>query len=66
MPSDISDRVIGTVADAAGEDGWCSRAQIDSLMSATTIDKREVDRALKVAVANGQLQQDGDSYRVTE
>lgn len=58
--------MVETVAEVAGDDGWCSRAQVDSLMSATTIDKREVDRALKVAVANGRLEQDGDRYRPTE
>jgi len=63
MPSDILPRVVDTVRDVAGEDGWCSRAQVDSLMGATTIDKRKVDRALKVAVAEGQLEQDGDDYR---
>jgi len=46
-----------------GDDGWCSRAQVDSLMGATTIDKREVDRALKRAVAEGRLERDGDDYR---
>ena len=66
MPSDILPRVIETVRDAAGEDGWCSRAQVDSLMGATTIDKREVDRALKIAVAEGQLEQDGDDYRLSD
>ena len=66
MPSDIADRVVETVANAAGADGWCSRAQVDSLMGATTIDRREVDRALKIAVANGRLEQDGDQYRVVE
>jgi len=65
MPSEIADRVVETVADAAGTEGWCSRAQIDSMMGATTIDKREVDRALKIAVANGRLEQDGDRYRPT-
>ena len=66
MPSDILPRVVDTVRDVAGEDGWCSRAQVDSLMGATTIDKREVDRALRVAVAEGQLEQDGDDYRPTD
>ncbi|WP_324661552.1 hypothetical protein [Haloarcula sediminis] len=66
MPSDIADRVVETVADAAGADGWCSRAQVDSLMGATTIDRREVDRALKIAVANGRLEQDGEQFRVVE
>jgi hypothetical protein len=59
-------RVVETVRDAAGEEGWCSRAQVDSLMGATTIDKREVDRALKLAVARGKLERSGDEYRVTE
>lgn len=66
MPSDIADRVVETVADAAGSDGWCSREQIDSLMNATTIDGREVDRALKVTVANDRLERSGDAYRVVE
>jgi len=66
MPSEIADRVVETVAEVAGGDGWCSRAQVDSLLSATTIDKREVDRALKVAVANGRLERDGDRYRPGE
>ena len=66
MPSDITDRVVETVAEATGEDGWCSRAQVDSLMGATTIDGREVDRALKVAVANGRLEQDGEQYRARD
>jgi len=66
MPSDIADRVVETVADAAGADGWCSRAQVDSLMGATTVDRREVDRALQIAVANGRLEQDGEQYRVVE
>lgn len=66
MPSDIADRVVETVADAAGEDGWCSRAQVDSLMGGTTIDKREVERALKIAVANGRLERDGDQYRALD
>ncbi len=66
MPSDIADRVVETVRDAAGADGWCSRAQVDSLMGATTIDKREVDRALTVAVANGRLERDGEQYRAVE
>ena len=64
MPSDIADRVVETVADAAGADGWCSRAQVDSLLGATTIDRREVDRALQIAVANGRLERDGEQYRV--
>jgi len=63
MPSDILPRVVDTVRDVAGEGGWCSRGQVDSLMGATTIDKREVDRALKIAVAEGQLEKDGDGYR---
>jgi hypothetical protein len=66
MPSDIADRVVATVADAAGSDGWCSRAQVDALMGATTIDGREVDRALTIAVANGRLERSGDAYRVVE
>lgn len=66
MPSDIADRVVETVADAAGADGWCSRAQVDSLLGATTIDRREVDRALQIAVANGRLERDGEQYRVVE
>ncbi|MDS0258066.1 hypothetical protein NDI56_01435 [Haloarcula sp. S1CR25-12] len=66
MPSDIADRVVETVADVAGAEGWCSRAQVDSLLGATTIDKREVDRALEVAVANGRLERDGDQYRAVE
>jgi len=63
MPSDILPRVVDTVREYAGADGWCSRAQVDSAMSATTIDKREVDRALKIGVAEGQLAKDGDDYR---
>jgi len=63
MPSEIADRVVETVTDAAGADGWCSRAQVDSLMGATTVDRREVDRALKLAVANGRLEREGDRYR---
>jgi len=66
VPSDIADRVVETVRDAADGDGWCSRAQVDALMGATSIDKREVDRALKVAVANGRLEQDGNQYRAIE
>jgi len=66
MPSEIADRVVETVAEAAGEDGWCSRAQMESLMGATTIDKREVERALKIAVANGRLERDGENFRVVE
>ncbi|PSP83630.1 hypothetical protein BRC96_07360 [Halobacteriales archaeon QS_6_64_34] len=66
MPSDIADRVVETVADAAGDEGWCSRAQVNSLMGATTVDKREVERALKIAVANGRLERDGEQYRVLE
>jgi len=65
MPSDIADRVVEAVRDVADGDGWCSRAQVDSLMGATTIDKREVDRALQIAVANGRLEQNGDRYRPT-
>lgn len=63
MPTDITTRVVETVRDVAGDDGWCSRAQVDSLMGATTIDKREVDRALKRAVAEGRLEKDGEDYR---
>lgn len=66
MPSDIADRVVETVRDAADGDGWCSRAQVDALMGATTIDRREIDRALKLAVANGRLEQEGDQYRVID
>lgn len=66
MPSDIAERVVETVAEAAGEEGWCSRPQVDALMGATTIDKREIDRALQIAVANGRLEQDGEQYRVVE
>ena len=66
MPSDIADRVVETVRDVTDANGWCSRAQVDSLMGATTIDKREVDRALKIAVANGRLEQDGEQYRAIE
>jgi hypothetical protein len=66
MPSEILDRVVDTVADVAGEDGWCSRAQVESLMGATTIDKREVDRALELAVARGRLERDGEDYRLPE
>lgn len=62
MPSDILPRVVETARDVAGEDGWCSRAQ----MGATTIDKREVDRALRVGVAEGQLERDGRRYRLAE
>ncbi|WP_276271364.1 hypothetical protein [Haloarcula litorea] len=63
MPTDITTRVVETVRDVAGEDGWCSRAQVDSLMGATTVDKREVDRALRRAVAEGRLEKAGDRYR---
>jgi hypothetical protein len=66
MPSDIADRVVEAVRDAADGDGWCSRPQVDALMGATTIDKREIDRALKIAVANGRLEQEGDQYRAVE
>ena len=66
MPSEIADRVVETVREAGGVDGWCSRAQVDAMMGATTIDKREVDRALKIAVANGRLEQDGEQYRAIE
>jgi len=66
MPSDIVDRVVETVRDIVDGGGWCSRAQVDTLIGATTIDRREVDRALKLAVANGRLEQDGDRYRVAE
>lgn len=66
MPSDIADRVVEAVRDAADEDGWCSRSQVDALMGATTVDKREVERALKIAVANGRLAQEGDQYRAVE
>jgi hypothetical protein len=66
MPSEIVDRVVATVADVAGEDGRCSRAQVESLLGATSVDKREVDRALKLAVANGRLERDGDEYRPVE
>lgn len=66
MPSDILDRVVGVVADNGGTDGWCGRAQVESLMSATTIDKREVDRALRIAVDRGLLERDGEDYRPTE
>jgi len=43
-----------------------SRAQVESLLGATSIDKREVDRALRVGVANGRLEREGDDYRVTD
>lgn len=66
MPSEILDRVVETVAEVAGADGWCSRAQVDSLLAGTTIDKREVDRALRLAVARGHLERDGDDYRPLE
>jgi len=66
MPSDIVDRVVETVRDIVDGGGWCSRTQVDTLIGATTIDRREVDRALKLAVANGRLEQDGDRYRVAE
>jgi hypothetical protein len=66
MPSDIMDRVVGVVADNGGADGWCSRAQVESLMGATTIDKREVDRALSIAVDRDVLERDGNDYRPTE
>ncbi|QIO22361.1 hypothetical protein [Haloarcula sp. JP-L23] len=66
MPTDITTRVVRTIRDVTGDDDWCSRAQVDSLMGATTIDKREVDRALKRAVAEGRLEQDGDQYRPTD
>ena len=66
MPSDIMDQVVGVVADNGGADGWCSRAQIEALMSATTIDKREVDRALRIAVDRDVLERDGDAYRPVE
>jgi len=39
---------------------------VDSLLGATTIDKREIDRALEVAVANGRLEREGDQYRAVE
>ena len=63
MPTDITTRVVETVREVAGDDGWCSRVQVDSLMGATTIDKREVGRALKRAVAEGRLAQDGTDDR---
>jgi hypothetical protein len=66
MPSDILDRVVDAVAANSGADGWCSRAQIESVMGATTIDKREVDRALRVAVDRDVLERDGDAYRPVE
>lgn len=65
MLADITTRVVETIRDVTGEEGWCSRAQVDSLMGATTVDKREVDRALKRAVAEGRLEKDGDQYRPT-
>jgi hypothetical protein len=65
MPTDITTRVVEAV-ERGTVDGWCSRAQVDSLMSATTIDKREVDRALQRATAEGRLERSGDRYRVTE
>jgi hypothetical protein len=65
MPEDITTRVVAAV-ERATVDGWCSRAQVESLMGATTIDKREVDRALKRATAEGRLERDGDRYRVVE
>ena len=60
------DRVVGVVADNGGADGWGSRAQVESLMGATTIDKREVDRALSIAVDRDVLERDGNDYRPTE
>jgi hypothetical protein len=65
MLDDITEQVIETVAENA-VGGWCSRPQVESLMGATTVDKREVDRALKRAVAEGRLERDGDRYRVVD
>jgi len=66
MPSEILDRVAAAIADGRDASGWCSRAQVESLLGATSIDKREVDRALRVGVANGRLEREGDDYRVTD
>jgi len=66
MPSDVADRVVEAVRDAAGADGRCSCAQVDSLMGATTTDRREVDRALKITVANGRLDRHGEQSRAIE
>jgi len=65
MVDDITEQVIETVAENAVE-GWCSRAQVASLMGATAIDKREVDRALKRAVAEGRLEREGERYRIAD
>lgn len=62
MP-DITTRLIETVAEAAGTDGWCSRAQAEALMTQRGVDRMEIQRGLQRAVDEGRLEREGDRYR---
>lgn len=62
MP-DITTRVIDTIEETARTDGWCSRSQIESLMTQRGVDRMEIQRALRRGVDEGRLERDGDDYR---
>jgi hypothetical protein len=54
--------VIDAIEEAAG-DGWCSRKQVEALMTQRGVDRMEIQRALQRAVDEGRLERDGDDYR---
>jgi len=61
--SDITSRVVDSVAEAAGSDGWCSRRQVIALMTQRGVDRMEIERALQRASDEDRLERDGDRYR---
>lgn len=61
--SNITSRVIDAIEEAADEDGWCSRTQVESLMTQRGVDRMEIQRALQRGVDEGRLERDGDDYR---
>jgi len=60
---DITSRVIDAIEEAAGDDGWCSREQVESLMTQRGVDRMEIQRALQRGVDEGRLERDGDQFR---
>lgn len=61
--SDITSRVVDSVAEAGGSDGWCARTQVVALMTQRGVDRTEIRRALARAVDEDRLERDDDRYR---
>jgi hypothetical protein len=55
--------VIDAIEESAGADGWCSRGQVESLMTQRGVDRMEIQRALQRGVDEGRIERDGDDYR---